>query len=324
MDPAGKRVRVTNSSLSRAQPEARPASQSAPLSRGAAYGVFAVLVLIWGLNWPIIKMAVHFMPPIWFVVARMVLGSSCLFVILLATGRLAKPTKADWPVIWSVSLFQMYAFMTLTTIGIQFIPAGRSAILAYTSPLWVLPAAILFLRERLTRWKLAGMIAGLAGLIVLLNPASIDWSDGNQLIGNGLLLVGAMAWAITILHTRRHAWHLSPLQLAPIQMALLILPMAGIAWLVEGPFHADWNWQLIWMLLYNGPLATSFAFWASVSLQRALPSSTISLSYLAVPAWGLTASTLWLGEPLPISLIFGGVLIFLGVAAIGVGDARRR
>jgi drug/metabolite transporter (DMT)-like permease len=107
-------------------------------------------------------------------------------------------------------------------------------------------------------------------------------------------------------------------------MSLLLVPMCVLAYLIDGPFHAEWNWQLIWMLFYNGPLATAFAFWASVSLQRALPSSTISLSYLAVPAWGLIASTLWLGESLPASLIAGGVLIFLGVAAIAFGDARRR
>lgn len=305
-------------------PAVSPAKTSVPLSRGAAYAVFAVLVLIWGLNWPIMKMVVHLMPPVWFVVARLALGSVCLFAVLLATGRLAKPTRADWPVIWSVSFFQMYVFMTLTTIGIQFIPAGRSAILAYTSPLWVLPAAILFFGEKLTRWRAVGMIAGLAGLVVLLNPASIDWSDGHQLLGNALLLIGAIMWAIAILHTRRHKWHLSPLQLAPIQMALLIVPMSFVAWIIDGPFRAEWTWQLIWMLVYNGPLATAFAFWASVSLQRALPSSTISLSYLAVPAWGLIASTLWLGESLPPSLFLGGALIFLGVAAIAVGDGRRR
>jgi drug/metabolite transporter (DMT)-like permease len=296
----------------------------APLSRGAAYGVFAILVLIWGLNWPIMKMVVQFMPPLWFVVARLALGAICLFGLLAATGRLAKPTKADWPVIWSVSFFQMYVFMTLTTVGIQFIPAGRSAILSYTSPLWVLPAAILFFGEKLTRWRFLGMAAGLVGLVVLLNPASIDWSDSQVLLGNGLLLFGAMMWAVAILHTRRHRWHLSPLQLAPIQMSLLLAPMCVLAYLIDGPFRAEWNWQLIWMLIYNGPLATAFAFWASVSLQRALPSSTISLSYLAVPAWGLIASTLWLSESLPASLIAGGVLIFLGVAAIAYGDARRR
>ena len=70
------------------------------------------------------------------------------------------------------------------------------------------------------------------------------------------------------------------------------------------------------MLAYNGPLATAFAFWASVSIQRALPSTTVSLSYLAVPACGLIVSTLWLGESLPVTLILGGVLIILGVAAI--------
>lgn len=302
-----------------------PAARAhAPLSRGAAYAVFVVLVLIWGLNWPIMKQVVQLMPPIWFVVVRVTLGALCLFGFLLATGRLARPTKADWPIIWSVSILQMGLFMMLTTIGLQFIPAGRSAILAYTSPLWVLPAAILFFGEKLTRWRAFGMLSGLAGLVVLLNPASIDWSDGHQLLGNAMLLFGAVLWAAAILHTRRHIWHLSPLQLAPIQMAVLIIPLAIIAYAVEGPFHAEWNWQLAWMVVYNGPLATAFAFWASVSLQRALPSSTISLSYLAVPAWGLIASTLWLGEGLPASLILGGVLIFLGVAAIALGDAWRR
>lgn len=307
---------MTNTSLSPAQ--------STPLSRGGAYAVLGLLVLIWGLNWPIMKMVVQAMPPLWFVVARLTMGAICLFALLLATGRLVRPTRADWPVICSVSIFQMWLFMGLTTIGLQFVPAGRSAILSYTTPLWVLPAAILFFGERLTRWKLLGMALGFAGLIVLLNPASIDWSDSNVLLGNFLLLVGAGMWAIAILHTRRHRWHLSPLQLAPFQMALLIVPACFVAWAIEGPFRAEWSWQLVAMVLYNGPLATAFAFWASVSIQRALPSSTVSLSYLAVPAWGLIASTLWLGEDLPASLILGGGLILLAVAAIAIADARRR
>jgi drug/metabolite transporter (DMT)-like permease len=301
-----------------------PAKTSIPLTRGTAYAVLAALVLIWGLNWPIMKLVVQAMPPLWFVVTRLTVGAICLFAFLIATGRLARPTRADWPVICSVSIFQMWLFMALTTIGVQFIPAGRSAIIAYTSPLWVLPAAVWLFGERLTRWKLLGMVLGFAGLVVLLNPASIDWSDGNVLLGNFLLLIGAGMWAIAILHTRRHRWHLSPLQLAPFQMALLIVPACFLAWALEGPFRADWSWQLIAMLVYNGPLATAFAFWASVSIQRALPSTTVSLSYLAVPAWGLIASTLWLGEALPASLVLGGVLILLGVAAIAIADTRRR
>jgi len=295
-----------------------------PLSRSAAYTVLAALVLIWGVNWPIMKLVVGAMPPLWFVVTRLSVGAICLFAFLIATGRLALPTRADWPVVVSVSVFQMWLFMGLTTIGLQFIPAGRSAIISYSSPLWVLPAAVLLFGERLTRWKVLGMVLGLGGLIVLLNPASIDWSDRNVLLGNFLLLLSAGMWAVAILHTRRHRWHLSPLQLAPFQMALLIVPACFAAWAIEGPFRAEWSPQLIAMLAYNGPLATAFAFWASVSIQRALPSTTVSLSYLAVPACGLIASTLWLGEALPSSLIVGGVLILFGVAAIAIGDTRRR
>lgn len=301
-----------------------PARTSIPLSRGAAYAVLGGLVLIWGANWPIMKLVVQAMPPLWFVVTRLSVGALCLFALLIATGQLARPTRADWPVVCSVSIFQMWLFMALTTIGVQFIPAGRSAIIAYTSPLWVLPAAVWLFGERLTRWKLLGMALGLGGLIVLLNPASIDWSDNDTLLGNALLVIGAAMWAIAILHTRRHRWHLSPLQLAPFQMALLIVPGCILAWALEGPFRAEWSWQLIAMLVYNGPLATAFGFWAAVSIQRALPSTTVSLSFLAIPAWGLIASTLWLGEDLPLSLVLGGVLILLGVAAIAVGDTRRR
>lgn len=144
--------------------------------------------------------------------------------------------------------------------------------------------------------RTAAYAMGLAGIIVLLNPASIDWSDRDVLLGNFLLLLGAGMWAIAILHTRRHRWHLSPLQLAPFQMALLIVPACFVAWAMEGSFRGEWSWRLILMLLYNGPLATAFAFWAAVSIQRALPSTTVSLSYLAVPAWGLAASTLWLAK----------------------------
>jgi drug/metabolite transporter (DMT)-like permease len=301
------------------------ASSPAPtaLSRPAAYALLTGLVLIWGLNWPIMKLVVRVMPPLWFAVTRLTVGAACMFAFLLATRRLVRPTRADWPVIVTVSVFQMWLFVGLTTIGLQFVPAGRSAILSYTMPLWVLPAAVLFFGETLTPWKLLGMLLGLVGLIVLLNPATLDWSDRHVLFGNVLLLLGAGMWAIAILHTRRHRWHLSPLQLAPFQMALLIVPACLVARVLEGPFQAKWSWWLIAMLLYNGALATAFGFWASVSIQRALPSTTVSLSYLAIPAWGLVASTLWLGEALPASLVLGGLLILLGVAAIALADARR-
>lgn len=170
----------------------RPAPASEPLSRSAAYAMLVALVVIWGLNWPIMKLVVHAMPPLWFVVTRLTVGAACLFAFLLATGGLATPTRADWPVVISVSVFQMWLFIGLTTIGLQFVPAGRSAVLSYTMPLWVFPAAGLFFGEKLTPWKLIGMVLGLAGLSV---PASL-------VLGGLLILLGVAAIAIG--DRRRH------------------------------------------------------------------------------------------------------------------------
>jgi drug/metabolite transporter (DMT)-like permease len=78
------------------------------LPRTAAYVVLAALVLISGVNWPIMKLVVQAMPPLWFVVTRLTLGALCLFAFLITTGRLAMPTRADWPVVVSVSVFQMW------------------------------------------------------------------------------------------------------------------------------------------------------------------------------------------------------------------------
>src|SRR5262245_3120086 len=112
-------------------------AQPAVLSRRAAYLVLAFLVLIWGLDWPVMKIAMQLMPPLWFVILRLTLGAGCILGLLIATGRVAKPDRRDLPIILTVAIFQMTVYMALIAIGLKILPAGRSAILAYTTPLWV-------------------------------------------------------------------------------------------------------------------------------------------------------------------------------------------
>src|SRR6185369_1825127 len=108
------------------------------------------------------------------------------------------------------------------------VPVGRSIVLAYTTPLWVTPGAAIFLGERLSPRRAAGVALGLLGLVVLFNPFAFDWNDGNAVLGNLLLLLAALMWAASILHIRGHRWHSTPFQLAPWQAllaAILLLAM---------------------------------------------------------------------------------------------------
>ena len=280
--------------------------------------LLALLVVIWGANWPIMKIGLGHIQPLWFASFRLALGVVSMAAILLPQRRLRLPPREDWPVIASIGVLNMGLFMILTNLALQVVPAGRSAILAYTTPLWVAPGAALFLGERLTKGRLMGLGLGLSGLLTLFNPLGFDWSNSDALMGNGLLLLAALIWAGTILHVRGHQWRASPLELAPWQMLIGCLMVTALAVFVEGKPRPDDSFELVWVMAYNGTLATAFAFWAAVTVNRLLPALTVSLSFLCVPAGGLAFSAMMLGEGLSLTNIAGLTLIVAGVATVAL------
>lgn len=293
----------------------------APSARTAIFLLTGV-ILIWGLNWPVMKVGVGVMPPLTFVATRLGLAALCLFALLAAMGRLRLPKRSDWVMIVTVALCQMVGFLGLVTLALQWVDAGRSAILAYTTPLWVIPFALLFLGERLAGLRLIGSVAGLLGVAVMFNPAGFDWGDRGEVIGNGLLMLAAALWAVQILIIKQRRWSGSALDLAPWQMLLgtaLILPAALI---LEAGEPIRWGWMLVGVVAVNGPLATGFCFVAAIMVNQALPAITTSLAMLGVPLVGLVSSILLLGEPVDLTRGLGLGLIAAGLALMTLGERR--
>jgi drug/metabolite transporter (DMT)-like permease len=299
-----------------------PASRSAPVTHGQAYVLLVLMVFVWGANWPTMKMGLHHITPLWFAVARFWMGSLCLFALLAVQRRVALPTRRDLPVLLSVALTQMALFQPTVNFGLSHVTAGRAAVLVYTTPLWVVPGAMLFLGEKIGALKWVGVALGLLGVAVLFNPLGLDWTNHDVVIGSLMLMFAAMSWGIAVLHIRGHTWHLSPLQLTPWQLGLAAVLVTPVALIVDGDKNPDWSPQLIYALVYNGPIATAFAFWASTSISRALPAVTSSLSFLAVPAMGILLSLLSLGEVPDLSLLAGFGLILGGVVLVNLADWR--
>ncbi len=284
--------------------------------------MIAVIVL-WGVNWPVMKVGLDSIPPFWFGAARMALGAATLFAVLLWRGDLRLPGRGDLPVIASVGLLQMALFLACINTGLQVVEAGRSALLVYTTPLWVTPAAMLLFGERMGALKTLGWLLGVGGLAVLFNPFGFDWRDSDVLLGNGLLLLGALAWAVAMLHIRGHHWRLSPLQLAPWQMLLALPLLLSVALFTEPLQAVEPSWELATVLFYNGPIATAFCFWAAVTVTRSLPAITTSLGFLGVPMVGVAAATLWLSEPITTTLAMGLLMILAGLAVVNLSERRR-
>ncbi len=286
--------------------------------------LIGALVLVWGCNWPAMKLVLAYITPLWFAVLRVATGTLSLFaVVAFWTGRIKLPDRADLPVVFSVGLLQMGGFLALVNLALTAVPAGRSAILAYTTPLWVLPGATLILGERISLAKTLALLLGLAGVAFMFNPVGFDWSDNRAIAGNGYLLLGAAMWAIAIVHVRAHRWVGSPLTLAPWQMLTGLVPLTVLAWAAEGPPPAPGSTGgAVLLALYAGPLVTAFPFWAAVTAARILPAVTVSLTLLLVPVIGVVSSALVLHERVSATTVTGLALIVAGIAALNFANAR--
>ena len=300
-----------------------PAPRStAPHSVAGAYGLLAAVVCIWGVNWPFMKMGLEWLPAFWFNFLRLGLGALTLFAVLGALRRLRVPPRHDWPMIAVVGTFQIGLYMALVHWGLQYVPAGRAALLAYSTPIWVVPGAMLFLGERLTGLRALGLLAGLSGLAVLFNPLSFDWSDSQVVKGNLILLCGALCWATGIVFVKRHDWRCTALDAVPWQLLIAAAIGLALALVADDGRAIEWNAGSILILLYNGSLATALAVWAVISINLALPAVTTSLAMLGVPAGGLFLSALILGESPTVSLLLGLMLIVGGIAIVARSDRR--
>lgn len=293
------------------------------LSRRKALSLLVVVVLAWGFTWVVSKLLLQYMTPIWAVAARSVAGTVALLLLGLALRRVAWPVRADIPVILSVGLLHMGAFAALVSLGLQYVPAGRSVVLAYTTPLWVIPAARVFLGEPIGRGRQLGLALGLLGLVVIFNPLAFDWRNHEAVFGNGLVLLAALCWAANIVYVRAHRWVTPPFELAFWQALLASCVLAAVAWAAEGTPRVAWSPNLGWLLGYGGVFGIAVAYWAAVNVNRSLPAGVTSIGLLGVPVVGLLCSALVLREPLSAPLLLGMALIVGGIAA-GVLDKERR
>lgn len=284
------------------------------LSTRRAAVLLGVVVLAWGTNWPVTKVVVRDIPPLWATALRCVIAAATLGPLLWTQGQFIVPRRGDLPVVFCTSILHLVAFSALVATGLQFVPAGRAIVLGYTTPLWVAMGAAIFLSEPITRRRMIGIGFGLAGLAVIFSPQTLNWGDRNALLGSGLILLAAFCWAGNIVYVRAHKWISTPFQLVFWQVLLAAALLSAMAWITEGPPRIVCSGRLAALMLYSGIVCTAFANWAMTMVNRSLPAVTTSLCLLATPLLGIISATLMLGEPLEPSRFLAMTLIIGGIA----------
>jgi drug/metabolite transporter (DMT)-like permease len=264
------------------------------------------------------KLAVGQAPPLWLAAIRFASSGICLFGANLIRRGLYPPPVKDLPIVFSIGLLQMAAFTGLGMIAMQHTNAGKASLLAYSTPLWSVLVAWIIFRERPTMVQVIAVVTGMLGIAIICSPPAMDWENSKAPIGAMFLIVAAICWSVVILHVRRRKWTASPLQLALWEMTFASVLRLPLAWLVEGsPAWVERSPDLLLLIAYFGPVATSFCFVVSADVGRRISSFAMSNATLGVPIVDTITSIAFLQEWLSILTTLGFSLIVAGIVVAG-------
>ncbi|MGA3401932.1 MAG: DMT family transporter [Acetobacteraceae bacterium] len=302
----------------------RLSQNNATLPPAGVAQLLASVVLL-SSAWPLTKIALALgATPLWFAEGRAVLSGVTTAVIVVAGGRLRLPGRADLPALVAIGALQLAGYFAFAHVAVAWVPAGRTAILANTTTIWIVPLSLVFLREPIPprRWVAAAI--GLAGVVVLMSPWAIDWTSLPVLVGHAFLLAAGLCWSVAIIVTRAARPSLSMFELLPWCFglaSLLLLPLV----LLEAPHGTLGSQPGCWLALAAiGCVAGPIGTWCIVEATAKLPTMVSSVGFLTTPAVSLLLANLLLGEAITADLVAGSALIIGGVAiaAFPTGSLR--
>lgn len=258
--------------------------------------LLVALTLVWGLNWPVMKIGVSDYPPFAFRALCMWLGLPVMALALLALRQGFAVPRAHWRELFWLALTNMFIWQALMMLALAQLSSGRAAILGYSMPIFSALLAVLLYGERLGPRQILGVLAASLGVVLLL------WHEVTVLSGRpwGVLaaLVAAGSWAFGARQMRATRIPASTITLSFWMTAMTAVVLSVLSLLFE---RAAWGWPStpVWgSLAYNALLAFGFGITTQLYLSRTLTPVASSLSVMMIPIVGVFSGALWLGEVL--------------------------
>jgi drug/metabolite transporter (DMT)-like permease len=259
-------------------------------------GLLVLLTIMWGFNWPMIKLAVAGMAPMHFRTLCLVAGAAGLFA-MAAAGRIEwRVPRAEWGKLVAISLFNLSGWNILAVYGVSMMASGRASILGYTMPMWSVLLSTWLLGERFTARRALGVALGMGGMTLLL--ASEFQAMQRAPLGALCMVGAAISWAIGLVLIRKWAATRPATSYSAWQMVVGVIPILAMALTLEdgsfNPFTLPLGAGV--GVFYNMFVAFIFCYWAWMKIVQSAPAGVSSLATLMVPVVGVFSGALVLGE----------------------------
>ena len=270
-----------------------------------------LLSVLWGGAYLFTRAAVPSFGPAPLVSMRLGIAALILLPIVLYRGG-GPQLRAHPRALFMVGVPFTAAPFMLMTWGALHITAGLSAVLNATAPMFGALVAHFVLKERLGRWRAAGLALGFFGVLVLMSSGSVSLKTGKGPLAMAAVLATAMVWSVGANYTRRKMAGIDPLVTTAGSLGLASLclaPLAWATWPAAPPTPRAWA-----EMAFLGIFSSGLGMWMYFRLLGRIGAvRAMSVTFLS-PLVAMVSGALYLGEALTLQMLAGCAVVLLGTA----------
>lgn len=258
------------------------------------------------------------------VVVRVTIATAAVVLFGLASG--ARPSRRAWLHGSLIGIPRIGLAPTLFIASLNYISAGVEALVITLVPVTTAAMGSLFLRERLARPQIIGLVLGVTGttLLIVSGESGIADGSGNTVLGGGLALAGVFFGSLSGILSRQFAPHHDTTELS-IPMFASGAAVAALAGILAGDVDTGSLNTRSWQLLVLLALAsTLLPFVATLYASRHTTAAKVALTAYVAPLIGVIGGALILDEIVTPVIALGGALTLVGVVLVGRTSAVSR
>jgi drug/metabolite transporter (DMT)-like permease len=270
--------------------------------------LLGLLSILWGGSFFFNGVVLRELPPFTVVFLRVTLAAIMLLP-LLWLYRIRFPTGlSGWKPFIAIGLFNNVLPFSLIVVGQTLIPSGLASILNATTPLFTVVVMTVAGEEKLQARRIAGVIVGLIGVIIL-HGDGVGLESG-QGVGILLCLAAALSYGVSALVARRLPSDVPPLGTATFQMLASAAMMTVVAGVVERPWQLPLPALSTWLAVIGlAGLSTALAYIVFFQILRRSGATNVMLVTLLIPVTAILLGVLVLGEKISLHEIAGALVI---------------
>jgi len=279
-----------------------------------AFGALFLLSLLWGYNWVVMKYALLDAGPFQFGAMRTFFGALCLMGVMLVLKKPLRPKEV--PTLILLGILQTCGFTGLIIWTLVHGGAGKTAVLTYTMPFWVMVLAWPLLGEKIRGAQWLAVVSSLLGLVLIFDPLHL----GRDVFSMVLAVMAGIFWALAVILAKKLHHRVPDLDLISLtawQMFFGSLPLVVVAFLVDAP-PIDWSPRLFVAIGFNAILCNALAWLLWLYALQRLAAGVASMTSMLAPLIGVLAAWVQLGEQPSSAEILGMLLIGLALIVISM------